>query len=289
MDADLDPEPVPRAASRAASRAPSRDAAAKGAAHVVGGLLLGAALACLVRFFVPLGPVQPLMALALAAICVSASRLAARHERDERAQAAHAAGLVLAGAIPFFAFSSAGVSAVGALLVIVSTLWSGARSPLALAGVVAFFTSARHATQVDLLAHEGVRSAAAFMLALLAYGALLLALPRGAWRSRATAATGAGVLLAAFPLLDALGATDAGVGALGIGALLATLFAIGMALDERPLAALSGGLLACAAVAFAFLALGPALAAIVLLLAGAATIWQAEAPGLGRLFSRRAS
>lgn len=246
------------------------------ATHLVGGLLLGAALIALVQFFVPLSGWQPLAALLLSAACVAAAMLAERQRGPMAAEAAFGAALVAAASVPFYAISPALLGFPAAILAAGATRLRQGRTPLALLAVIAFFLTAQHAMRVDPLSavHGGPWL---FLAALIGYGALLVRQRAQRWADRALAIHALAIGIAAFPALDALRVTDPGIAALGVGTLLAALFLLGVRLNARPLVATTAALLAVAATAFAFLALGPALAAIVLLLLGALLVWHAEA------------
>lgn len=246
------------------------------ATHVVGGLLLGAALAAVVQFFVPIGTRQPLAALALALACVLASRAAERRRGEHAAEAGLAAGLVAAATVPFYAVAPAIVGAFAAGLALWITIARRGRTPIALAALACFFVNARHATGAEMLRGSDVLAELAFMASLCAYAVLLVQQRAQRWASHALALHGGGLALAMLPLLDAMRVTDAGVAALAVAATLGALFALGVKLGARPLVATTGALLALAAAAFAFLALGPALAALILLCMGAALVWHAE-------------
>lgn len=246
------------------------------ATHLLGGTLLGAALIALVHFFVPLGGWQPLAALVLAATTVGAALVGERRRGSLAAEAALAAGLVAAASVPFYAVSPPLLGLLAAIVAVGVTLLRRGTTPLTLLASAAFFLGMQHATRVEPLA--AVQGGPwVFLVALLAYGALLARQRAARWANVALASHAVALAIAAFPALDALRVTDPGLAALGVGTLLALLFLAGLRLDARPLVAVSAALLAIAAGAFAFLSLGPALAAIVLLLVGAVLVWHAEA------------
>lgn len=249
------------------------------AIDLAGGFLLGAALVAVVLLFVPAGAAQPIAAGALGILSIVGVHAAELRRGPRAADAGLAAALVCTASIPFYAGSPAPLGAIAALVAVWVPLVRRAATPLTLLAVPAFFVGARHATGADLLRGASLLRELAFFAALVAF-AVFLVRQRGAqrdarWASHALAAHALALALAAFPLMDALGVTDAGVAALGLTATLAALFALGLWLRERPLVATAGSALAVAACAFAFLALGPALAALVLLCLGAALVWQA--------------
>lgn len=247
------------------------------AAHAVGGILLGAALASIVQYFVPRSAWQAGVALLLATLCIASAAFAERTRGTLAAEAGVAAGLIAAGSVPFYDASPAALSAFAALLIVLVALIRRGRTPLALLAVPAFFACARHATGADMLRGRALDAEIVFLLALVAYAALMVRQRTAKWASFALAAQSIALAVATLPLLDALHVTDPGIAALGVGATLGLVFAVGLALHERPTVLMSGALLSFAALAFAFLAMGPALAAIVLLLLGAALVWQADA------------
>lgn len=245
--------------------------------------MLGAAVAALVPLLLPAGPVQALAVLLVATVLIlSAWKL------GRVGDAADAAGLGAALGVPFLAGSPWPLGLVIAGLAIFVTIAQRGRSPLALLAAATFFVGIRHAVQLDLLAGREAVPAAALFLALVAYGALLAAqaahaAPRRAagaagapWAGIALALVGLLLVLAAFPLLDVAGVTDAGVAALCLGTLIGALLAFGVWTRIRPLATTMGVVLPLSILAFALLALGPALAAIVLVCLGGALLWQAE-------------
>lgn len=244
---------------------------------LVGGLLLGAAAVALILLFVPLSAWQPEAALLASLACFAAARAAERARGERAAEAAFATALAMAGAVPFFAHSPPPLAAVAALVAVSVTLARRGRSPLALVAVPVFYVDARHATGADLLRGSSLLAEIVLLVALLAMLALLVRQRSARWAGIALAAQGIALTTAVFPLLDALGVRDGGIAALAAGAMLGALFAFGLALRTRPLVATTGALLAAAAAAFAFLALGPELAALVLLCSGAALVWKAEA------------
>lgn len=246
------------------------------AVNVVGGVLLGAALAAIVLLLVPIGAAQPLVAFALAALCLVGVHVVEARRGAGVAEAGLAAALVCAASIPFYVETPAPLGALSALVAVWITLVRRGASPLTLLAVPAYFAGARHATGADMLRGARVLPEIAFMLALAGLAILLAGGRRARWPSYALAAQGLAIALATFPLLDALGVTDAGLAALAVSTVLGALFGVGVHLGERPLVATTGCVLAFAACAFAFLALGPALAALVLLCMGAALVWQAE-------------
>lgn len=271
LAADAPPEPIE-----------GRGGDAGHATRLVGGIMLGAAVAALLQTFVPTGPAQPAIALLVATICIlSAWKL------GDAGDIADAAGLAAALAVPFYAVSPAPLGLVVAGLALFVTIAQRGRSPLTLLAVAAFFAGVRCAAGVDLLLGDSALPAVALFLALLAYGGYLATLRDGAWSGRATALVGVLLVVAAFPLLDAIGVTDAGIAALCLGTLLGALLALGIALRLRALATTMGAILPVAVLVFALVALGPALAAIVLLCLGSALLWQGEQ--LRGLFLRRAS
>lgn len=256
------------------TRAPPSTAAY--ATHLVGGLLLGASLIALVQFFVPIGIWQPFSALGVGALCAAAAWVAETRRGELAAEAGFAAALLAGASVPFYALSMplAGLLACG-LALFVAVIRRG-RTALAVLASVTFFVGAQHAARVDMLAPRPGASEGLYLLALVAFGALLLWHRREAWGGRALSVHAIGIVLATFPFLDALGVTDPGLAALGVGIVLGALFALALRLHVRVMVATTCAMLTLAAVSFAFLALGPALAAIVLLLLGAALVWQAE-------------
>lgn len=253
------------------------------AMRLVGALLLGAALVAVAQFFLPVGAAQPWTAILLALLAALAARRVARRRSARAADAPTAIALVCAGAAPFFAVSPPAAGALGAILAALIARAHRGATPLSLLAVACFFVTARHATGAEMLRGSSVASELAFLIALAAYFVLLartttagLAAGTARWADHALALQGAAIALAVLPLLDALRVTDAGIAALAVGATLGALFAVALRLRARPLALATGGLLAFAATSFAFLALGPALASIVLLLIGAAFVWRAD-------------
>lgn len=271
----LDALPGDAAHGDGADAAPSAGALADGqqSARIVGGVMLGAAVAALVQQFVPSGPLQPIVALFIALLSIlSAWRL------GRAGDTADAAGLAAATAVPFFPATPAPLGLVVAGLALFVTIAQRGRSPLALLAAATFFVGVRHAAGVDLLLGETALPAVGLFLALAAYGAFVASqrAPGDDWSPRAAALVGALLVLCAFPLLDAAGVQDAGIAALCLATLIGALLAAGVALGLRALAATMGAILPVAVLAFALLALGPALAAIVLLCIGSALLWQAE-------------
>lgn len=270
-DPRLDSAPDATVAEEASSPSP-----AAYATHLVGGLLLGAAVVALIQFFVPIGGWQPLAALIVSALAMGAAVVAEMRRGALAAEAGLAAGIVAAGSVPFYAVSPALLGGIAAALAVGVALLRRGRTPLSLLATAAFFVGAQHMARVDLLAAAPAGAEGALMLSLGAFGALLVAHRRERWGGHALALHACAMTLAAFPLLDALGTTDPGVAALAVGGMLGALFLLGLQLDARPLVAVTSAMLTFAAIAFAFLALGPALAAIVLLLLGAVLVWHAE-------------
>lgn len=246
------------------------------AVNVTGGVLLGAALAAVVLLFVPIGPAQPLAAFGLALLCIVGVHHVEARRGAGVAEAGLAAALVAAASIPFYVEAPPALGALAAIVAVWVTLVRRGASFLSILSVPAYFVGARHATGTDMLRGSDVLAELAFLLALVAYGALLVGQRHARWARAALAAHALGIVLAVFPFLDALGVTDAGIAALAVATTLGAILALGVRLGERTLVATTGAVLAAAASAFAFLALGPALAAIVLLCTGAALVWQAE-------------
>jgi len=257
-------------------RVPSAPTTAAYVTHLVGGILLGAALVALVQFFAPVGIAQPLLALGIAVSCIVAAFVAEAHRGILAAEAGFAAGLMAAGSVPFYAMTLPVLGIVTGILAVGVLLLRRGKTPIALLATVAFFVGAQGAARVDPFAIRAGAGEALFIAALIAFGGILVAQRRERWGGIALGAHGLLLTLATFPLLDSAGVTDPGLAALAIGAVLGLLFLIGLRLDTRPLVATTSATLTLAAIAFAFLALGPALAAIVLLLLGSVLVWQAE-------------
>lgn len=252
--------------------------------QLVGGLLLGAALVSVVIFFAPEGLAQPLGALVVAGAALAAARLV--EERDAGAsESILAVGLVAAASIPFYETPPAWLGYAAAATCAIAAFTRVRRSPLAIAAVVAFAIDLHHATGVDLFAATHDASVWTLYAGVAAYGALLLAQRASPWARGALAVHAPLLTLALLPVLDHAGVRDAGIAALAVGTQLAVLLAVGVRLDVRPLVASASALLSLAALTFAFLALGPALSAIILLLLGALLVWRAEA--LRGYFGRR--
>ncbi|HUR68399.1 MAG TPA: hypothetical protein VM370_04075 [Candidatus Thermoplasmatota archaeon] len=247
------------------------------ATHLAGGLLLGAALVSLVRFFVPVGVGQPVAALGLGALCAAAAYRTEEKRGELVAEAGYAAGLLSAASVPFYAISMPLLGLLAALLAVALTRARRGTSPVALLALATFFVGAQHAARVDLLAPRDGAAELLFLSLLAGYGALLVRQRHARWAGIALAGHGIAIALAIFPLLDALGVTDAGIAALAVGACAGGLLLLALRIGARALVATSSALLTLAALVFAFTALGPALAAIVLLLLGALLVWQAEA------------
>ncbi|HVM44919.1 MAG TPA: hypothetical protein VM582_03195, partial [Candidatus Thermoplasmatota archaeon] len=245
------------------------------ALRLVGALLVGAALAAVVQLLVPVGFAQPLVAVAIASALLLAARRLVRRDAPS-SDLLCAIALVACGSTPFYAVSPPGYSAIAAALAVAATLLQRGRTPLALLWIAAFFVNARDAAGAAMLEGAALGAELPFLAALVAYFVLLARRRAARWGERALAAQGLALAVGVFPLLDALGVTDAGIAALGLAVALLVLFALALRLRARSLALTTGGLLAFVGTAFAFLAVGPALAAIALLCVGAAFVWRAE-------------
>ncbi|HET6403958.1 MAG TPA: hypothetical protein VFH78_04875 [Candidatus Thermoplasmatota archaeon] len=242
--------------------------------RLAAGLLVGASVAALVPLVAPATPARALVAFGASALLLVAAHAAEARRAMAAADAALAAALVAGGSIPFHAAVPAPLGALAALVAVWVALVRR-DTPLALLAVPAFFVGARHATGGPMLTGSALLPELAFLVALLSFGALLARQRAARWSSRALAAQGVALALALFPLLDALGVTDAGVAALALTGALTALLAAGVALGERALAATAALLLAFAASAAALLSPGPALVGLALLAGGAALAWRA--------------
>lgn len=246
------------------------------AVHALGGLLLGAATVALVQFFVPTSFWQPIVALALAVAMTALARWIDRRGDARSALTLRCASLVGAGAVPFFPIAPPPLSALAAFVAVVPLVGRATPVASALLAVPCFFVNARHATGADMLRGDDVVAELIVLAALLGFGALLVRRRAERWGGWALALHAVAIAATTLPLLDAMRVTDAGIAALAVGVALGLLFALGLRLRVRALVTTTAALLAFAAASFAFLALGPALAALVLLCMGGALVWQGE-------------
>lgn len=112
------------------------------------------------------------------------------------------------------------LAAVVALVALGVTLRLRGRSPVALVAALAMLVASWRATAVDLLNVSPPWPAFSFFACVAGYGALLLAHRRARWGRIALRAWVVALVLAGFPVLDALGVTDARVAAAALVALL---------------------------------------------------------------------
>ncbi|GEM_PF-5917838 len=269
---------------------PEEDRASFGlqALQLVGGLLLGAAAVALMLVLHYQRDAGAILLDGIAAAAL-AGGLALQRAGGERqtglADAACAAGLVAAGVAAFFPDERVTWAAwVGAALALVATFASRGRTPVVALASVAFAVATGRAT----MPFDASLLHAAWWVASAAYVGLLLSLWRHeGWTSVALAAQVVPLTISVMRLLDDAGVHGSVSTELGVGAFLALVLGVGIALAERGLVAGAAAGLLIDAIVFAFDVGGAMTALLVLLALGGLLVWQAQV--LRGWFRRRAA